>query len=234
MKKLICLLTGVILFASAGAQTLEEIVKKHATAVKADQLSKIKTVKINGKMTMMGMEMPLEMFMKNPNKIKVIYNVAGQQMISLFDGEKGYISNPMTGSAEPVELTGEQLNQLTRNNVFTNEVINNYNKKKLTYEREEMVNGKPSYKLRIELDGGSPAYLFIDKESGLLTKITATVEQMGTSMDVETFLSDYTEKNGLVIPTKTIAKTNGMEAAVITFDNIEVNTPIDDSVFKIK
>jgi outer membrane lipoprotein-sorting protein len=234
MKKLLCLLTGVILFASVGAQSLEEIVKKHAAAVKADQLSKIKTVRITGKMTMMGMEMPLEMYMKNPNKIKVIYTVAGKQMISVFDGEKGYVSNPLTGSTEPVELTGEQLNQLTRNNVFTNEVINNYNKKKLTYEREEMVKGKPAYRLRVDLDGGAPAYLFIDKESGLLTKISATVEQMGTTMNVDTFFSDYTNKNGLVIPTKTTATTNGIEAAVITFDNIEVNIPIDDSMFKIK
>lgn len=234
MKKLVCLLAGAIIFASAGAQTLEEIVKKHSAAVKSDQLSKIKTVRITGKMTAMGMEMPLEMYMKNPNKIKVIYSFNGQQLISVFDGEKGYMMNPMTGSTEPVELTGEQLNQLKRNNVFTNEVLNNFNKKKLSSEGEEMVNDKPAYKLKVNIEGGDPAYLYIDKNSGLLTKISTSVQQKGTSMNVETYLSGYTEKNGLVIQTKTTAMANGMEAAVITFDNIEVNIPMEDSVFNPK
>lgn len=235
MRKLICLLTGVILFTSVGAQSLEEIVKLHSKAAKTDQLAKIKTIKITGRMAAMGMEMPLEMYMKNPNKIKVIYSLGGQQMISVFDGEKGYTQNPMTGSMDPIELKGEQLNQLTRNNVFTNEVLNSFNQKRLSYEREEMVNGKPAYRLKVQIEGtAAPSYLYIDKTSGLLVKLTTTVEQMGTTMNIETFLTDYKENQGLVMPMKTTAMANGMEAAVITFSNVEVNIPIEDSVFKVK
>ena len=39
------------------------------------------------------------MMMKNPNKIKVAYSFNGQEMVSVFDGEKGYMINPMTGSS---------------------------------------------------------------------------------------------------------------------------------------
>ncbi len=235
MRKIISLLAGVIIFTSAGAQSIEEIVKLHVKAAKTDQLAKIKTIKITGKMTAMGMEMPLEMYMKNPDKIKVIYSFGGQQMISVFDGEKGYIQNPMTGSMSPVELKGDQLSQLTRNNIFTNEVLNSFNQKRLVYEKEEMVSGKPAYRLKVNIEGtDSPSYLFIDKATGLLVKVTTTVEQMGTTMNVETFLTGYKEHQGLVMPMKTTAMANGMEAAVISFSNVEVNIPVDESVFKLK
>jgi hypothetical protein len=57
---------------------------------------------------------------------------------------------------------------------------------------------------------------------------------MGTSMNVDTYMTDYVDNSGVILPKKTTAMTNGMEAAVITFDKIEVNIPMDDSVFKIK
>ncbi len=52
-------------------------------------------------------------------------------------------------------------------------------------------------------------------------------------MNVDSFMTDYTDNNGVVIPKKTTAIANGMEAAVITFDKVEINIPIEDSVFKV-
>lgn len=233
MKKLFFLLTGVLLFAAVSAQSLDEIVKKHSIAMKSDQLAKVRTIKITGNMLAMGMEMPMELYVKNPDKIKVVYNFSGKEIISVFDGKKGYMVNPMTGSGNPVELTVEQLKQLQKSNVFNNEVMNYFNKKQLTLAGEENVNGKPAYKLKVTVSGSSPVYMYIDKGSSLLVKASTTVDQMGTSMNVDSFMTDYTDNNGVVIPKKTTAVANGMEAAVITFDKVEINIPIEDSVFKV-
>ena len=233
MKKSFFLLAGLILVAVVNAQSLNEIVKNYSTAIKSDQLANVKTIKITGKMSAMGMEMPMEMYMKNPNKIKVVYTFNGQQMVSVFDGEKGYMMNPMMGSSNPVELTGDQLKQVQNNNVFRNEVMNYFNKKQLTLEGEESVNGKGAYKLKVNVEGGSPIYMFIDKSSSLLVKTSTTVDQMGTSMNVDSYMTDYSDTNGVIMPKKTTAMANGMEAAVITFDKVEVNIPMEDSLFKI-
>jgi outer membrane lipoprotein-sorting protein len=234
MKKLLFLLTGLLLVAVLNAQSLDEIVKKYSTAIKSDQLANVNTIKIKGKMSAMGMDMPMEMFMKNPNKIKVVYSLNGQSMVSIFDGEKGYTINPMMGSSEPIELTGDQLKQIQNNNVFRNEVLNYFNKKQLSLEGEEDVKGKPAYKLKVAVAGSSPVYMFIDKATNLLVKTSSTADQGGTQMNVESYMTDYTEINGVVMPKKTTAVANGMEAAVITFDLVEVNVPMDDSVFKVK
>jgi hypothetical protein len=233
MKKLIFVLAGLIAVTAINAQSLDEIVKSYSAAMKFDGLAGITSIKITGKMTAMGMEMPMEMFMKNPNKIKVIYTFNGQQMISVFDGEKGYMVNPMMGSSDPVELTGDQLNQVQNNNIFKNQLLDYYKKSQLTLEGQENVDNKPAFKLKA-VSGTNTIYLYLDKVSYMLVETSTTVDQMGTSMNVDSFMTDYVNTNGVILPKKTTARANGMDAAVITFDKIEVNLPMDDSVFKIK
>ena len=58
MKKLILLISALIAVTVINAQSLEEIVKKYSAAIHADQLAKVSTIKITGKMSSMGMEMP--------------------------------------------------------------------------------------------------------------------------------------------------------------------------------
>jgi hypothetical protein len=233
MKKLLFILTGLVFTVALSSQSLDEIVKKYSTAMKTDQLAKVTSIKITGKMSAMGMEMPMTMYMKNPNKIKVVYSFNGQDMVSLFDGEKGYMVNPMTGSTDPVELTGDQLEQVQKNSAFKNELLSYFKDGKLTLEGEEKVNDKPAFKLKATV-GSSPVYMFVDKDTYLIVKTSATVEQMGQSMNVDSYMTDYSDVDGVVMPKKTTAMANGMEAAVISFDKIEVNIAMEDSVFKVK
>ncbi len=234
MKKLILICAALVAVTFVNAQSLETIIKQYATAMNSDKLSSIKTIKITGKMSAMGMEMPMVMQMKNPDKVRVTYSFNGMEMISVFDGVKGYAMNPMTGSTEPVELTGSQLTQVKNNNIFTNQLQEYYKNKQLTLEGVEDVDGKPANKLKVNVEGGNPIYMFVDKGTGLIVKSTTKAEQMGTTMDVETYMTDYTDTKGVILPKKTIAKMNGMEAGVISFDVIEIDVPMDDALFKIK
>jgi len=233
MKKLVFIFTGLITVAVINAQSLDEIVKNYSSAMKSDKLASVASIKVTGKMSSMGMEMPMVMFMKNPNKIKVVVSFNGQDMVSVFDGEKGYMINPMMGSSDPVELTGDQLTEVQKNSAFRNELLNYFKNGQLTLEGQDNVSDKPAFKLKANV-GSSPIYLFLDKGSYLIVKTTTTVDQMGTSMNVDSYMTDYVDIDGVVLPKKTTAMANGMEAAVITLDKIEVNIPIEDSVFKVK
>ena len=90
-----------------------------------------------------------------------------------------------------------------------------------------------AFKIKAALDGGNTTYMFIDKASYLLVKTSTTVNQGGQTITVDSYPSDYKETNGLLLPMKTTSSAQGMEFAVI-FDKVEVNIPIEDSVFKIK
>jgi hypothetical protein len=233
MKKLVFVLAGLILVTAINAQSLEEIVKKYTTANKLDQVTKLKTVKITANMSMMGMEMPMVMWMKNPDKVKTVTSFNGQDIISVFDGVKGFQINPMAGSTEPVEMTSEQAKQTLNSNVFQNYMLNYFNKGQLALAGEDKVNDKPAYKLKATIDGGTVIDLYIDKASFLLAKTVSSVNQGGTAVTVEAYPSNYTETNGLLLPMKTTTSAGGMEF-VVNFTKVEVDIPMDDSVFKIK
>jgi len=228
MKKLIFIFTGLIIMSVLNAQSLEEIVKKYTTANKLDKVSSLKTIKITGKMSMMGMEMPMTMWMKNPNKIKTVTSVNGQEMIQAFDGVKGYTINPMTGSSSPVEMTADEIKQTIRTNMFHNYMATYLKNGQLTLVGDDKVNDKPAYKLKASVEGGTIIDLFIDKTSYLMVKISTT----SSGMSFDSFPTDYTDTNGFFIPMKTTTKAQGMEF-VMNFTKVEVDTPMDDSIFKI-
>jgi hypothetical protein len=234
MKKLFLLFTALAAVCVINAQSLDDIVKQYSAAIHSDKLAGIKTIKITGKMSAMGMQMPMVMYMKNPNKIKVTYSFNGVDMVSVFDGEKGYTMNPMTGSTSPVELTGDQLKQVQNSNAFKNELMSYYKNKQVTLEGTEDVNGSPANKLKITQETGNPIYMFLDKKTGLLVKTSTIVDQMGTSMNVDSYMTEYVDTKGVMMPKKTTAMANGMEAATITFDLIEVDVPMEDALFKLK
>ncbi len=233
MKKLVTVLAGIILVTSLNAQSLEEIIKKYSAANKHDQISALSTIKITGKMSMMGMEMPMELWMKKPDKIKTVTNFNGQEMVSAFDGTKGYSINPMTGSSVPVEMTPEQVSQAQNNNLFQDYLANYFKEGKLKLIGDDNVNGKPAFKIQATLDGGNKIDLFISKDSYLLLKTTTSVNQGGMSMTADSYMTDYKDNNGVFLPMKTTTSANGMEFT-IEFTKVEVNIPMDDSIFTLK
>jgi hypothetical protein len=139
----------------------------------------------------------------------------------------------MTGSSSPMEMTPEQVKQISRNNYFNNYMAQYHQEGKLSLEGEESVNGKQAYRIKADLGNGTSALMYIDKASGLLVKTSATVNQQGMDITVETYPSDYTETNGVLLPMKTTTSTSGMDI-VISFTKVEVDIPIEDSVFKLK
>jgi hypothetical protein len=139
----------------------------------------------------------------------------------------------MSGSSEPIVMTPDQVRQATNNNIFQNYLVEYYKKGQLVLSGEENVKGKPAFKLKANIDGGSVVDLYIDKSTYYIIKTVAEVKQEGTAINIETYPSEYTEINGIVLPMKSTSVASGMEF-VIKFVKIEANIPMDDSLFKIK
>jgi len=177
----------------------------------------------------MGMEMPMVMWMKNPNKIKSVTTLNGQDMIQVFDGEKGFVISPMTGSTEPVEMTPDQIKQILRSSMFQNYMATYLKNGQLKLAGEENVKDKPAYKIEATVEGGTVIDMFIDKSSYFLVKTATTVS--GVAMEM--YPTDYTETNGIMIPMKTSTSAQGMDI-LMNFTKVEVDLPMEDSIFKIK
>lgn len=234
MKKLFftALATVVFAFANvANAQSLNEVLDMHFKASGQDKLMAAQSFYIKAKVSQMGMEMPMEMKIKKPEKFIVSIDLQGQKIVTAFDGEKGWMINPMMGT-EPQELAGDQLAQ-ARQQVDMEGELFNYEAKGHSAELAGKVNvdGKEMYRIKLTTKDGNTKDYFIDVATNLVSKVKSKVSAQGQTVDVEQVMSDYKTIDGITMAMKIESKTP-MGNAVILMEEVKMNEKFDDSVFK--
>jgi len=234
MKKLLILLPAILVASVCSAQTLDEIVNKYYAASGAELLEKASTLYIEMKMSQMGTEMPVIINNKKPNKVKVVMSFNGMDIVTAFDGEKGYMINPLTGGTEAQEIPAEQLASIQDYNFFRDNVMDNFKAGRVKLDGVEDVNGKPAYKLSVTDEAGAVTGAYIDKETFLNVKTTQKVTQMGQEMEVESYVTEYQDVNGIKFPKVIKQIVNGMELGGMTVDKVEIDKPMEDSIFSIR
>jgi len=233
MKKLFTLLAAIMVVSVCSAQSLDEIINKYYAANGTEIMEKASTLYIEGSVSQMGTDMPIIISVKKPNKVKVVISFSGMDIVTAFDGEKGFMINPLSGGTDPVEIPAEQLAGVQDYNMFRDNVLDNFKAGRVKLEGVEDVNGKPAYKLSVTDESGKVAVAFIDKDSFLTVKTTSKVSQMGQEMEVESFINEYYDIKGVKFPKIVKQMVNGMEMGGMTFTKVEIDKPMEDSVFKI-
>jgi hypothetical protein len=232
MKKNVLIIFCLFAVSAAFSQSLEEIVKNYTVANKIDQLSKFQTLKLTATVSVMGMEVPSEVWIKKPSKIKSVTSVNGEDIISVFDGEKGFSVNPMAGSSTPVEMTPDEIKNLKRSNIFENFLASYLKEGKLTLEGDEDVNGSPAFKIKALEDENTMLYFFIDKASYYIVKTSVSTVAQGMPVTIDTYSSDFQEINGFMMAMKSTMSVSGMDLE-FTYTKVEVDIPMDDSIFRL-
>jgi outer membrane lipoprotein-sorting protein len=227
------LLAAIFLAAGAvQAQTLDEIIDKNLKSKGGlDKLRATTSVKMTGKVTAQGKEMPQTIWAKRPNLMRREAMVDGQRMVTAFDGKTLWMS---AGAAPAQEMPGPQAAYATQQSEFDS-VFVDYKEKGHTIELvgKEKVNGKDAYRVKVTKKGGPPQDYYLDAESGLETKISMSIDQGGRPAVVVTEMSDYRDVDGRLVPFSTRQLLNGNEMASITIEKYEFNPPIEDSVFRM-
>lgn len=233
MKKLtlsVLILFCAFLLNSVSAQTLDEILNKHFKAVGQEKLVAAESFIIKAKLSQMGMEFPMEMKIKKPNKFRVEMEMQGQKFIQAYDGNKGWMIAPML-SPEPQELAGDQLKQAISQSDMEGELYK-YKKKGSSAEFVGKVNvdGSEAYRIKLVDKDKNSKYYFIDAETYLVKKVKAKIEAMGQTVDVETRMEDYREIDGIKMA-MVVESDSPMGTVVITMEEIEINGKINDAIF---
>lgn len=234
MKKLVIIFLSVLISAAfnlANSQSLDEILEKHFKAAGQEKLVKTKSIHIKARLSQMGMDMPMEMKVKKPDKFLVTVEMQGQKMIQAFDGEKGWMIMPWL-SPEPQGLSGDQLAQARQQADFEGELYN-FAGKGSTAELLGKVNvdGKDVFRIKLTPKNGSARDYFIDADTYLISKVKTSVSAQGQTIDVEQIMSDYKTIDGITMATKIESKMPVGNTSII-FDEITFDEDFDDSIFK--
>ncbi len=216
----------------AHAQGLEEILFRHFDAVGQRELLKKQTYSSQATIDQMGMQIPMSMKVKRPNKFRMEMEMQGQKMVQAYDGKKGWMIAPWI-SQKPRELTGTDLNQAMEQANLDGELYNYKEKgKDLSLEGKVDIEGKPMYNIKLNDMDGSVKNYYIDAEDFLIKKVTMHMKEQGQEVEVEQNISEYKNVDGVMMPAKIESK-NPMGTAIVTFTDISFNDKIDDTEFQM-
>lgn len=235
MKKIKTFLSFLLLVSGsmAQSQSLDDILKEHFKAIGQDNLLKVNTQKLTGKLTQSGMEIPIIQLAKRPDKVRFEGTFQGLTFIQTFNGKEGWGLNPFAGVTDPQPISEDELKSL-RYQSDMDGMLWNWKEKgyTVTFDGKEDMEGTSCFKIKLLTKEGDVFTYYIDSDSYIMIRSNTKVKIMGNETEADTYYSNYTQVEGLAVPGKIDTKMNGQLAMTIVVDKVELNTALDDSLFE--
>jgi len=236
MKKSVLIIITLLTFISFSGMTqemnLDEVLAKYYRTIGMDAVKEWKTLTMTGKSTAQGMEFPITMVMKRPGKMRLEVLVQGNKMIQIVDGQQGWSVVPWSGSTDPQDMTPDELNGMKEQADFEGSLYNWKEKgHKVELIGNEDLEGSPVYKIKVILADGNMETYFIDAENFVPIKVASVTKIQGNETESETFMSNYKEVNGAMMPFTIENKFKGQTVSHVVMDKYEINEEVSDSLF---
>lgn len=197
-----------------------------------DNWKALTSVRMEAKMSQMGMEFPGVMIQAPPNKQRMEINIQGQQMVQAYDGETAWWINPFMGATDAQPMPDEMSEEFVKEK-FESEFID-YKEKGHTIEYlgDVEVDGVMCHEVKLTKEDGTEEFHYFDPEYmiPIMQKSIISTGQMA-GQAVETYLSDYEEVDGLIMPKSIESKMNGATQFALTVTKVELNVEVEDATF---
>ena len=192
--------------------TAQQVIDNYAAALGGkSKLEAVKTVKTLSTIKVMGMEMEATTLEMAPNKSKAVQKIMGQEMVQVFDGEKGY----MMQAGQRMDLPAPAIEEAKKKRLF--EVLS-YNAADFKTVEKVTEEGKELYLL-----AGAGKKLYFDTKTNLLVKSTSDKGDM--------VILDYMEVDGIKFP-KNIKLAMMGQNMEMTNNQVIVNKEVSAEDFK--
>ena len=219
-------------FVAAQTPTADELVARNVAARGGEEkLKSVESVRMSGTVSAQGMEMPLTLVLKRPNLVKQEMTVQNARVVQAYDGQKAWAINPMLGPG-PQVIEGLQADALKNQSMIDGPLVG-YKQRgdSLEVVGPAEVEGARTWKLKLSRKDGNTMHVFLDAETGLERQWSATTEQNGMTMNVDTIMGDYQPVDGVPMPRSMRTMVDGQQVATVRMTSIEFNVPVDPSEF---
>ena len=237
IKVLLSLLFVISISGKIFSQDADEIVNKYVNVMGGlDKIQAIKTIKLTGKVTAGGMDIPFSEICKRPLMVLMESTIQGMTMKQAYDGTQGWMINPFMGKKDPDVMSKDAEKAIKRNADFEGQLINYKDKgSKIELIGKEDLEGSQVYNIKLTDKDNDLTNFYIDADSYLLVKQNDKIKVDTKEITAESILSNYKQVNGVLFPYSIESKSpdNPMGNAKIVVDSIEINMTVDDSIFKM-
>jgi outer membrane lipoprotein-sorting protein len=221
------LFLAILICPVASAQTVDALIKKNMDAHGgARRLKAIKSTKATGKIQMQGINAPVTIITKRPNLARVD--------IEAYDGRTAWRVNPLEGSHDPETISGEEARDILETADMEGPLVD-YRRKghKVELLGRDKVEEVDAYKLKLTLKSGEVKYIFINTRTHLEVKQITKRLDHGVEIEVELYYGDYKSVGGIIIAHSYEARVEGQTVQLTAIEKVEINSRIDDDIFKM-
>ena len=218
-----------------GAETVDEVVAHYLRARGgAERLRGVRTLRMTGRVVLPGIEAPLVLELKRPNKVRTEFTVEGRQSVRAYDGQTAWVLPPVPG-APPQLMPPDQAEEVRAQADVDLSPLVDSESKGFTVELagREALPGGETWKLVVLGGAGSPRSLFVDVTSHLVVRTEETRTLEAKEVPFVTEVSDYRTVDGLVYPHRLRSGPRDDPEAwqSVEIERIDVNPPLDDARF---
>lgn len=234
MKKSLLLFASLLLVAGGSlmAQSLDEVLAEHFSATGQDNMLKVNSQKVTGRVNQSGLEIPFVQYAKRPGKVRIEATLQGLTLIQTFNGTEGWVINPFAGVTTPQPMTEDQLRTM-KYQADSDGMLWNWAEKgyKVTLEGKEDMEGTSCYKIKLVTEPGDVFTFYIDADSYIILRQNAKIKVMGNESENDTYYSNYSMVEGIAMPGKAETKMNGQLVMTMIFEKMELNPELEDTMF---
>lgn len=235
MKKVMLLGAFFLSALAIQAQSVDEIVTKHVEAMGgAEKYKNLKAIRMQTSTELMGQSLPTTSVIALGKGMRSDVTVMGATISQGYDGQQGWMINPMQGSTA-AEATPAELNPSMDVQLDITGPYYNYKEKGNTIELlgKEKLDGTDVYKLKITRKNGVTETQYLDAVTYLNRKTIAVIEAGGEKNENETMFSDYRPVEGIKFPFVTQMTHPQFGTMKMKVDKLEVNPVVDETKFKM-
>jgi len=220
---------SVILVATAAAQTTADDVVARNLAAKGgvEKLRAITTVKMTGSLKSPSGVTAITTWAKRPSFMRRENVNDGQTFVMAFDGKSLWQINPLI-SPRPRDVPAPPGDAEDFDSLLLD-----YKEKGRTVElvATEAVQGINMHRLRVTEKNGQIRDIYVNAETLLESKTVVQIEQGGRKAIITTEFSNYKTIDGISVPMHVRQMLNGKPLTEVTYESIEFNVAIPDSMF---
>jgi len=235
MKRITALLTVLFLVSgiSLTAQSLDDVLNDHFAATGQDNLLKVNTQKMTGKMIQGGLEIPFIQMTKRPGKVRVEATLQNLTLIQTFNGTEGWTVNPFAGVTDPQPMSEDEVKSMKYNGDMDG-MLWNWKEKGYTVSLvgEEDMEGTPCFVIKLVTATGDTFTYYIDSDTYIMLRFNTKMIIMGNENESDTYFSNYMMVEGIAVPGKIETKMKGQLVMTLVVEKAELNTDLDDSLFE--
>lgn len=215
------------------AQTVDEVINKHIEAIGGkENWLKVNSFKMEANISVQGMDIPVNIFQVHNKAQKQEYTVMNMTGYTILTSEEGWSFNPMMGQSKPEQMAKEDV-EMGKETLDIRGDLLDYAAKgsKAELMGKEDVDGTSCFKLKVIRKSGNEFVYFIDPSNYYVKRTINKIKANGQEVEQKVNFSNYQKlPEGIVVP---LTMENSGIPAPINVKKVEVNVPIDDSVFKV-